>query len=92
MTGAELITEERNRQITEEYRTPEEDERYTMDELALAAVCYTLPPHMSHVQYEPEGWGCRWFKPTSRIRDLTKAGALIAAEIDRLLRKEQKGE
>ena len=45
-------------------------------------------------------WGAEWFKPTDypdppyspnvhnerRIRDLTKAGALIAAEIDRLLR------
>jgi hypothetical protein len=32
-----------------------------------------------------------WWKPTpsDRIRELTKAGALIAAEIDRLKRAEQ---
>lgn len=34
-------------------------------------------------------WDCRWWKPTpnDRIRELVKAGALIAAEIDRLQRK-----
>lgn len=31
-------------------------------------------------------WGTQSFKPTNSIRDLTKAGALIAAEIDRLQR------
>lgn len=42
----------------------------------------------------PESWDTRWAKRTawqeetndSRIRDLAKAGALIAAEIDRLQR------
>lgn len=40
-------------------------------------------------------WVTEWFKPgpdnstNSRIRELVKAGALIAAEIDRLQRKEQ---
>jgi len=38
-------------------------------------------------------WCTLWWKPTpdNRIKELTKAGALIAAEIDRLLRKEAKG-
>lgn len=38
----------------------------------------------------PRGWSARWWKPTpnERIRELVKAGALIAAEIDRLLRRE----
>lgn len=31
-------------------------------------------------------WSPVWWKPTDRIRDLVKAGALIAAEIDRLRR------
>jgi hypothetical protein len=37
-------------------------------------------------------WGMDWYKPTpeNRIRELEKAGALIAAEIDRLLRLEGK--
>lgn len=34
----------------------------------------------------PETWHPAWWKPTDRITDLVKAGALIAAEIDRLQR------
>lgn len=36
-------------------------------------------------------WDQEWYKPTpnDRVRQLVKAGALIAAEIDRLLRQEQ---
>ena len=36
----------------------------------------------------PDDWGTEWWKPTdkNRIRELAKAGALIAAEIDRILR------
>jgi len=32
----------------------------------------------------PWGWKREWFKPKTRIRNLVRAGALIAAEIDRL--------
>lgn len=31
-------------------------------------------------------WGEEWWKPSDPIRNLEKAGALIAAELDRLLR------
>ena len=36
-------------------------------------------------------WEQKWWKPTpnDRVRELTKAGALIAAEIDRLTRPEE---
>lgn len=34
----------------------------------------------------PESWSVCWWKPADRIRDLTRAGALIAAELDRLER------
>lgn len=36
-------------------------------------------------------WNKKWLKltPNDRVRELTKAGALIAAEIDRLNRKNQ---
>jgi hypothetical protein len=34
----------------------------------------------------PETWHPAWWNPTDRITDLVKAGALIAAEIDRLQR------
>lgn len=36
----------------------------------------------------PIGWSTRWFKPTSRRRDLIKAAALLIAEIERLDRME----
>jgi hypothetical protein len=41
----------------------------------------------------PTNWIPIWWKPTpgNRIRELEKAGALIAAEIDRLLRLEKEG-
>lgn len=37
-------------------------------------------------------WDAEWWKPTpdNRIRELVKAGALIAAEIDRLSRMKEK--
>lgn len=35
------------------------------------------------------GWDPKWFKPDTPMRDLVRAGALIAAEIDRLQRWQQ---
>lgn len=39
------------------------------------------------VSYWP--WASKWWKPKNEVRDLIKAGALIAAEIDRLQRMKQ---
>jgi hypothetical protein len=38
-------------------------------------------------------WASKWWKPTpnDRVRELVKAGSLISAEIDRLLRAQRKG-
>ncbi len=49
-----------------------------------------LPPAM---EQWPRDWDYEWWKPhgTSAIRNLVKAGALIAAEIDRLQRRAEKG-
>ena len=89
MTGIELIAAERQRQVTEEGWTPEHDDQHEGNELLQAAVWYldngavfdfglTLPPW----PWEPDAW-----KPSDDlIKQLTKAGALIAAEIDRLQR------
>lgn len=38
--------------------------------------------------YKAWPWDAQWWKPKTRLRDLERAGALIAAEIDRLLRRE----
>lgn len=89
-TGIELIAEERQRQIDVEGWTAEHDDQYNKRELARAAASYAM--------YLSSGiefirtiwpWDWSWWKPSERkddIRNLAKAGALIAAEIDRLQR------
>ena len=100
-TGIELIAEERKRQIEGEGWTKEHDAQHKDCELVKAAICYADPNVYYHQEnrimryripnkFWPKQWDIHWFKPTDRIRDLVKAGALIAAEIDRL--QEQNGE
>lgn len=98
--GADLIKAERLRQIHVEGRTSEEDDGHVQRELVCAAQAYIqsavlLGHSKKNVReyiedhYWPVKWGVEWFKPKDPIRDLTRAGALIAAEIDRLKRLEQ---
>jgi hypothetical protein len=87
LTGAELIAAERQRQQEEEGWTPEHDAEHTYAQLRRAAVCYANYAGHWRRPGVPDGWPWheRWWKPsTDPVRDLTKAGALIAAEIDRL--------
>ena len=87
ISGAAMIAAERQRQIVGEGWTPEHDDKHTMAELAYAAACYILSTSSVNVnRFWPRRWATKWWKPSTRIRDLTKAGALIAAEIDRLRR------
>lgn len=89
--GVGPIEAERQRQISQEGWTAEHDDKHNHGELIAAAMCYldagelvydlgnTPPPW----PFEPESW-----KPSDDpIRNLIKAGALIAAEIERLQRK-----
>ena len=89
--GIELITEERERQMKVEGWTPEHDDEHTVGELAMAASCYAMTPQCRTYSITDSGWpwDSIWWKPTpqNRILELQKAGALIAAEIDRLQRK-----
>ena len=84
MNGIELIHLERSRQVACEGFSPEHDDEHTNRALIQAALCY--------IKGDATGWPWepRWWKPKSRVRNLVKAGALIAAEIDRLQRKEAK--
>lgn len=88
-SGADLIAAERQRQVEEEGWTPEHDAQHGGSEagdLVLAALAY-LRPHRHLVGVPAEWpWEGRFWKPTpdDRVRELVKAGALIAAEIDRL--------
>lgn len=88
-TGIELIAEERQRQIDVEGWMAEHDDRHIKGELANAAACYARYPHFPWPN-KNWPWSIEWWKPTpkNRIRELQKAGALVAAEIDRLLRIE----
>ena len=98
MSGAERIAAERRRQIQVEDYTAEHDaDHESGGQMAVAAWCYLgdlvddgrdfaeaeEPPEWPWPTY---GEGASW-KPTpgDPILQLVKAGALIAAEIDRLL-------
>jgi len=95
MKGVERIAAERQRQIEKEGWTPEHDDEHEDEELAIVAALYALPREERgrrtgdlFGKLWPESWDEEWWKPSpeDRIRELEKAGALIAAEIDRLLR------
>ncbi len=85
-TGTELIAAERERQITAEGWTPEHDDSHVLKELVYAAICYASKA--AGKPFASVGWPWpSWWKPSrDPVRNLVKAGALIAAEIDRLQR------
>lgn len=96
------IAAERRRQIEAEGWTPEHDDQHDDGELAIASACYATAASWPDKSRASDGllsgkppfwpWDACWWKPTSRRRDLIKAGALIVAEIERLDRAAQKGE
>ena len=100
MNGVERIAAERKRQIEKEKYTDIHDDEFWHEQIAEAAACYALPekyrdaviifPHPKKLLNAVWPWDDKYWKPTpkNRIRELEKAGALIAAEIDRLLRLE----
>jgi hypothetical protein len=98
MTGAQLILRERARQMIDEGWTLEHDDAHVGGELSKAAGCYVeaarkqiLGASFSRlIAPTPEMWPWepRWWKPSGgAARNLVKAGALIAAEIDRVGRE-----
>jgi hypothetical protein len=100
-TGIELIAAERQRQIDAEGWTPEHDDEHDAGVLASAAACYAVNAASELHPYDGLGvqdigtvpwwpWDKAWWKPKDPIRDLARAGALIAAEMDKLLRAEAK--
>lgn len=104
-TGALLIAVERDRQITSEGWTDEHDDEHTGGDLIDAAHAYALAAMASYFDANnvtfadiragrpPNDWPweASWWKPSDDpIRNLVKAGALIAAEIDRLLRAQRR--
>jgi hypothetical protein len=88
--GAALIAAERRRQVTEEGWTPEHDDGHDSGELARAAASYALVGDYwarDERAIDLWPWSLLIWKPSDDpIRNLVRAGALIAAEIDRLRR------
>ncbi len=87
--GIGLIAIEREYQLTECGFTPAHDDQHTKRELQWAALAYLDFPQSDTTVRFFWPWDVESWKPTGEpLRDLAKAGALIAAEMDRLLRIE----
>lgn len=93
-----MISQERIRQMTVERWDNFHDDKHTGKQLARAAESYlathTSPDLDAIYEGKPQRetwqwpWSKKWWKPSDEpIRNLVKAGALIAAEIDRLERR-----
>lgn len=97
--GVQLIEAERVRQIAEEGWSVDHDDAHDSEQLAKAAAAYALPPSTRQV-FRGRGrgrpawwpWQAKWWKPGDRKRELVKAGALIAAELERVMRAELREE
>jgi hypothetical protein len=92
MTGIERIAKERKRQIEHEGWTAQHDSIHSKGEMCYAVICYTSASVMERRFPSNWPWEREWWKPSTRVRNLEKAGALIAAEIDRLLRLEEESQ
>jgi hypothetical protein len=84
------IVAERVRQIESELWSPAHDDSHGAGQMAEAAGVYAIGaidtderPRVMN-RYWP--WSEDWYKPGAAARDLTKAGALIVAEMARLAR------
>jgi hypothetical protein len=97
LSGSDMIMLERSRQIVQERWTPGHDDTFDQGELACAGASYAMAAsvqsshnaQLAQLAKPPRQWPYenKWWKPTADpIRNLVKAGALIAAEIDRLQR------
>lgn len=83
----EDIAAERKRQIEVEGWTPEHDDEHYLKQMSLAAASYAAFGDICDTPGIPPGlwpWDRSWWKPTDYRRNLVKAGALIAAEIERV--------
>ncbi len=89
-SGIQLIAEERQRQIEKEGWSPDHDDHHNSDELLCAAVAYiehAIAPTKPRFIPKIWPWESKWWKPKDRRPNLVRAGALIAAELDRMNRE-----
>lgn len=95
--GAGKIVAERLRQMGEEGFDFAHDDEHDKGELGHAARCYLFAAWVAErgpiLEFPPVGWPWddEWWKPSQDpVGNLVKAGALVAAEIDRLERKKER--
>ena len=97
LTAAARILSERDRQVWDEGWTPEHDDAHHKGELAKAGLCYAwhattcpyledIPAYRSAPPPPDWPWDAEWWKPKQPQRDLIRAAALFAAEVDRIER------
>ena len=93
--GADLIRDERRRQQEVEGYDAIHDRHHTPQVLCRAAIGYALHEDPSKLVADAAAnlwpWSNEFWKPKDHLRNLVRAGALIAAAIDRL-QYEQKQE
>lgn len=95
--GVLLISAERTRQVKEEGYTPERDTQHKHNEMAQAAAYYSSRGGKDALEglLFPGEWNTIFAKregfPIPTDKDLIKAGALIAAELDRRAALQMKG-
>lgn len=82
------IQAERLRQVEREGFGPEHDDHHQAGVLARAGAVYAClgAQELENHQYDlpPWPWGEHWLKPKDARRNLVRAAALIAAEIERI--------
>ena len=98
MNGAQLIAAERARQVEAEGYNPQHDDEHVNGELVEAACCYIRQAigrrWLANKQYRQDPCPDEWpwdddaWNPQTPERDFVKAGALLAAEINRVQRKD----
>lgn len=82
-----MIQAERLRQISAEGWTAAHDDTHVAFEMPLAAVTYILHACDRGRWQDYWPWDGEWFKPKDMVHGLVRAAALLAAEIDRILRE-----
>ena len=85
-TGIEQISEERVKQITKHGYTAYHDTGYKNNELLFGALTYLKKAMWDNGFNEEETWPFekQYFNDEGYVENLKKAGAFIAAELDRL--------
>lgn len=91
MTGIELIDEERWKQISEEGYDEKHDDLHMNGEIRDAAIAYAMvcDDRAGDNAGDIFPWEGSWNPSPDPVKNLVRAGALIAAEIDRIQRIEK---